>query len=152
MSSLNLVDLPLQLILDHFLLFELVNERGFFFFDLPGKSVLLHEPLRDVLDAHSNAVAFILSQEGLGCDIPDCSFDLVTSLDGILELALNVSDFLRLQLQSKVLLLDSLILLIDAPHFVLHLSHVVLGLFEDGLIVLKVTLEALHLDFRAGGL
>ena len=103
------------------------------------------KPLLKVLDAHSDAVSVIPAQEGLSSDVSDGAFDVVTSLKCIVELALDVSNFLRLQLQPKVLLANLFVLLIDTPDIALNLFHVVPRLLKDGLALLKVTLQALHL-------
>ena len=57
-----------------------------------------------------------------------------------------------LQLQSEILLLDSLVLLIHPTELLLHLGHVVLRLLENRFIILKVALESLHFAFNRSDL
>ena len=84
MTALNLISLPLELILGDLLLLELLDKNSLFFFDLTSDSVLFHESLLEVLNADGNAIAFVLPEEWLSCDVTNSSLDIVSRLLRIL--------------------------------------------------------------------
>ena len=145
MAAFNLVRLALELVHPCLRLLELRDDGRLLVLELPGQAVFLLKPLLKVLGPDRDAVAFVSAQEGLGSDVSDGALDVVTGLDRIVKLALDVRNFLGLQLQPEVLLADLFILLIDSPHVGLDLLHVVPRLLKDGLAVLEVPLQALHI-------
>ena len=142
--AFDLICLSLELILDHFLLLELVYQLVFFLFNLSCYPFLFNQARLQVLNAHSDAVSLVFAEEWLRCDVTNGTLDIVTCILSVFELSLNVNDFLRLQLVSEVFLLNSLILLVNPSELLLHFHHVVLRLLEDCLIVLEVALQSLH--------
>ena len=80
MTALNLISLTLERILGDLLLLELFNKNSLFFFDLTCDSVFFHESLLEVLNADGNAIAFVLPEEWLGCDVTNSSLDFVSRL------------------------------------------------------------------------
>ena len=84
MTALNLISLTLERILGDLLLLELFDKNSLFFFDLTCYSVLFHESLLEVLNADGNAIAFVLPEEWLSCDVTNSSLDFVSRLLRIL--------------------------------------------------------------------
>lgn len=149
MAAFNLLSLAFELIHLGLLLLELVDHGGLIFFEFASDSILLSQPLRNVLNTNCDSVSLLLStKEWLGSDVSDGSLNLVSSLLCVLKLSLDVSHFLGLKLELKVLLLDSLILLIGISEVLLNLSYIIFGLFENGLAVLEVALKTLHFAFN----
>ena len=145
MAAFDLVRLALELVHPRFRLLELRDHGRLLVLELPGQAVFLLQPLLKVLRPDRDAVAFVSAQEGLGSDVSDGALDVVSGLNRIVKLALDVCNFLRLQLQPEVLLADLFILFIDSPDVGLNLLHVVPRLLKDRLAVLKVSLQALHI-------
>ena len=145
MATFDLVRLALELVHPRFRLLELLDHGRLLVLELPGQAVFLLKPLLKVLRTYSDTVPFISAQEGLGSDVSDGALDVVAGLNRIVKLALDVCNFLGLQLQPEVLLADLFILLIDSPDVSLNLLHVVPRLLKDCLAVLKVSLQALHI-------
>ena len=98
MGALDLISLPLELVLEDFLLLELVDKRIFFLLDLSSDPIFLDKARLKVLNAHSDAVSLVFAKERLCGDITNGTLNIVPSLLCIFKLALNVRDFLRLKL------------------------------------------------------
>jgi len=90
LTSLSSKDLQLR-----FLFLVLVHHGCLLFFKLTCKAIFLLQTLLQILDPHSDRVTLVPSQEGLSCNIFDGAFNVVSGLDSIFEIALDVAHLLR---------------------------------------------------------
>ena len=104
--------------------------------------------MTEVFNAHLDRVLIFLLKEGLSCHVTNRSLDFVASLERLLEISLDISYCLSLQLESEILLLQFFILLVGRSQLILHLLDILFGCLKGLLVAIEVTLQALHVSLN----
>ena len=124
----------------NFDLFEVSDDLLFFFLALTLELLLLLKSVTEVFNAHLDRVLIFLLKEGLSCHVTNRSLDFVASLERLLEISLDISYCLSLQLESEILLLQFFILLVGRSKLILHLLDILFGCLKGFLVAIEVTL------------
>lgn len=102
----------------HYLPFSVLLGTGF--------SIQVAQFLFKVLDPDRQTVFLILSEEWLSGHVLNCTFDFVSILYSVFQLARNIIELLRLMLQSEVLAAELSIFYLDFPDVGLDFRNKVL--------------------------